>query len=65
MADPTNAATGWSREQVAYLLLERIANVENKPLHGTGGTTADRQWILQTYAECLITVTSPNLKWKT
>jgi hypothetical protein len=63
MADLVHAG-GWSQEQVAYMLLERVAYVENKPLHGTMGTTADRKWVLETYAECLSTVKSPSLKWK-
>lgn len=45
-----------SPEEVAYRLMDNIADVEQKVLHGnpgSGATSADRQWILDTYAECL------------
>ncbi|MCK1729696.1 hypothetical protein [Bradyrhizobium sp. 142] len=44
-----------SPEQVAYKLMERVADVERKSFHNqpsSGWTTADRNWILDTYAEC-------------
>jgi hypothetical protein len=43
-----------SPEQIAYKLLETIASNEKKTLHGTA--TADRKWLLDTYAECLAAV---------
>lgn len=47
-----------SPEQVAYRLLERVAGLERKSIHGSsdlssGWTAADRKWLLDTYAECL------------
>jgi hypothetical protein len=42
--------------------MEAIANVERKVLHHdptTGELEADRRWILDTYAECLLAVKSP------
>jgi len=54
-----------SPEQVAYKLMERIADVEERSIHsrypGTKGwTAADRKWLLDTYAECLLAVRSPS-----
>lgn len=45
-----------SPEEVAYKLLNNIADVEGKSLvlNPTGKRdTADREWILDTYAECI------------
>ena len=45
-----------SPEEVAYRLMSDVADVEQKALHSnpsTDHTSADRQWILDTYAECL------------
>ncbi|MCK1306454.1 MULTISPECIES: hypothetical protein [unclassified Bradyrhizobium] len=47
-----------SPEKVAYVLMERIAQIERKSLHDpnpstSGWTGADRKWLLDTYAECL------------
>jgi hypothetical protein len=47
-----------SPEQVAYKLLEMIAKVERKSLYiptelDGGHSVAEREWILQTYEECL------------
>ena len=45
-----------SPEYVAYRLMSDVAHVENKVLFAnpTGSSTsADREWILNTYAECL------------
>ena len=41
-----------SPEQVAYVLMTIVANVEDKELYKSE-TSADRAWILDTYAECL------------
>jgi hypothetical protein len=49
-----------SPEQVAYKLLQIVASNEGKSL--TGGATADRKWLLDTYAECLHTVRNPNTR---
>ncbi len=53
--------SGDSPEVVALALLERVARAEGKrfdaqPEEGT--KTADREWILQTYSECLTVVRS-------
>ena len=46
-----------SPEQVAYRLMQDVARVENKLLHANvvapDQTSADRQWILGTYVECV------------
>ena len=44
-----------SPEQVAYKLLQTIASNESKSLVGSmsGGASADRKWLLDTYATCL------------
>ena len=51
-------------EQIAYRLLEVIASHEKKVLRAPvgGSTTADRQWLLDTYSECLIAVRSPETR---
>ena len=48
-----------SPEQIAYNLLKHIADIEGKTLHPTKigeKDIATRQWILDTYAECIATV---------
>jgi len=44
-----------SPAHVAYKLLQTIASNENKSLHSAVGAsaTADRKWLVDTYAECL------------
>lgn len=46
-----------SPEKIAHLLLHEIARVEGKIFFRSdkhpGDTTADRKWILDTYAECI------------
>ena len=45
-----------SPEQVAFNLMEKIANAEKMVFHNRPDapyTTADRKWILSTYKECL------------
>ena len=52
-----------SPEQIAYKLLVTIADNEKKSLKTTntgGAATADRKWLLETYAECLSTVRNPD-----
>jgi hypothetical protein len=51
-----------SAESVAFRLMLLVADLENKTLHGNPArerTLADRQWILDTYAECLRAVRLP------
>lgn len=45
-----------SPEQVAYKLLQLVANAEKKQLQSTmgGSVNTDRKWILDTYVECLL-----------
>ena len=55
---------GESPEGIAFKLLQTIASNEKKtlvPSPGTGGSaTADKKWLLDTYAECLLTVKNPS-----
>ena len=54
MADDAVVHTGGNTpEQVAYKLLHDIAAIEGKAL-------PDRRWLLDTYAECLLTVRNPD-----
>lgn len=50
--------SGDSPEVVALALLERIARSEGRHFEATPqeGSTADRQWILDTYFDCLSAV---------
>jgi hypothetical protein len=63
MTEPiANHGADESPESVAYRLLQLIADLENKTLHGNPSkdrTNADRQWILDTYAECLRAIKTP------
>lgn len=63
MADQIVQTSGHSKEQVAYMLLERIAHSEGKAL-SEYPPKADKKWILETFAECLATVHNPGLKWE-
>jgi hypothetical protein len=51
-----------SPEYVAWILFKEIATIEAPQLQA--GRSYTRQYILQTYAECLITVQTPGIKWK-
>lgn len=56
MAEATTIHLGEnSPEHVAFKLMASIANNEGKTLTGANAS-ADRRWILSTYAECLRTV---------
>lgn len=44
-------------EQIAYLLLRHVAMAEGIELDESKKTS--RKWILDTYAECIITVRTP------
>jgi hypothetical protein len=48
-----------SPEYVAFLLMRVIADVEGVKLYGGDRQAAQRQWVLDTYAECLRTVRAP------
>jgi hypothetical protein len=63
MADNAVHIADNSPHEVAYKLMRDVALAEKKTLHsnpGQGHTVADRKWILDTYAECLVAVHSPN-----
>lgn len=47
-----------SPENIAYKLLELIAQTEKTP----PVTARDRKWILDTYAECLQAVRAPHFR---
>jgi hypothetical protein len=63
MADQTSEhASEETPEYLAYRLFLHIADLETKNLHGDPArdrTVADRKWVLDTYAECLQAVRSP------
>ena len=42
-----------SPEQVAFKLMQQIANVEGKEFYVLNGKQVDREWILRTYMQCL------------
>jgi hypothetical protein len=54
MAETPN---GLSPEEIAFKLLYAVSWGENLDLEAWG--KADRKWILDTYAECLLTVRDP------
>jgi hypothetical protein len=63
MADQTTVHIGEnSPEEVAYKLLKIVASNEGKTLQYAQGApaTADRSWLLDTYAECLRAVRRPS-----
>ena len=60
MADAADSHGSPSPEEVAYKLLYLVAWSENKDLDAWG--KADRKWILDTYAECLLTVRNPGVR---
>ena len=50
-------------EEIAHRLLIHIAYAEAKSLGSTAtGERPNREWILQTYAECLRIVQNPHLQ---
>ena len=53
-----------SPEHIAWKLFHDVAAVEGKALHRNPGPNqepANRQWILDTYAECIRAVRAPSL----
>ena len=60
MAESVDIHGGPSPEEVAYKLLYVVAWGEDKDLDAWG--KADRKWILDTYAECLLTVKKPEAR---
>jgi hypothetical protein len=64
MADNTVVHIGEnSPEEVAYKLLQNIASQERKTL--IVSSEAERKWLLDTYAECLMTVRNPSGRSRT
>ena len=60
MADETVVHIGENSPQhVAYQLFRHIVSVEDKSFATGKAGTANRKWILDTYAECLRTVLDP------
>ena len=57
MAESINIHGAKIPEDVAYKLLYAVAWAENIDLEGWAKT--DRNWILNTYAECLLAVQNP------
>jgi hypothetical protein len=57
MAESVEIQGSPSVEEVAYKLMYLVAWGENIDLEGWA--KADRKWILDTYAECLLTVKDP------
>jgi hypothetical protein len=64
MADGTVVHIGEnSPEEIAYKLLQHIASQERKTL--IVSSEAERKWLLDTYAECLMTVRNPSGRLRT
>ena len=64
MADqsPTITFINHSPEKVALDLVQIISLIEKRSLHSgppAGWTSADRKWLLDTYAECIQAVREP------
>lgn len=53
MSDTKQRIVGDSQEAVAYYLMTNIAICEGKTNTGDWVNKADREWILNTYAQCL------------
>lgn len=54
-----------SPEQVAFKLMLGIAEYEKKSVYGHGlFAIADKEWLLNTYSECLHAVHAPHLRAK-
>lgn len=62
--DAVARAAGASPEYVAYLLFRHIAAIHQRPLHREGspedGRPATKEWIFETYEECLNVVRGSN-----
>jgi hypothetical protein len=53
---PTVNINDNSPEEVAFKLMHQVARLEGRAMATDGKSPADRQWLLDTYAECLATV---------
>ena len=58
----TESNGDYSPEYVAYLLFKTVADVESKELRRGYPNTADRNWMLDTFAECLDVVKNPKAR---
>jgi hypothetical protein len=59
---PNEHAGNETPESVAFRLMMLVADLESRTLHGNPAkdrSNADRKWILDTYAECLQAVKTP------
>jgi hypothetical protein len=66
MADAPVVHLGDPKEQVAFKLLQLIAFSEKKAIAvGFGGSHPTKEWILDTYAECLEAVKHGMARTKT
>lgn len=64
MADRSPVVTG-TPEEIALRLLELVAAAEDKSLGQpvrTRTNAADREWIMQTFQECLLAVRQPKYR---
>ena len=50
-----------SPEQVAFKMMQMIANVEKREEYGHGENPVDREWILRTYAQCIRAIRVSNM----
>jgi hypothetical protein len=61
MADNTVVHIGEnSPDEVAFKLMQVIANVENREMYGHGDNPVNREWILRTFAQCKRVVILPD-----
>ena len=58
----TESKGEYSPEYVAYLLFQVLADIESKELRRGYPNTADRNWVLDTFAECLDVVRNPKAR---
>lgn len=54
--------TGKSEAEIAYQLLQHVASVEDVGLfkNSSGSKTADRDYIIKTFAACMMAVKQPS-----
>lgn len=66
MADKLDVqVTGKSNSEVAYQLMLDVMRVERRDLHHNGsGNPADRDYILQTFSDCMHSIVNPTYRAK-
>ena len=57
--NPTPTLKDNSPEEVAFKLMKLVIQTENRSPNAHAENPADRKYLLDTYAECLITVRQP------